>query len=85
MSMSTIKDIEAETQKTIQSIDDQLKTLADVTEELTSTQGSGMSVHQQTIINTHQSQTEFITQAVEEMNFCDEAKRELTEESSLLR
>ena len=62
-----------------------LKSLADVTEELTSAQGSGMSVHRQTIINTHESQTEYITQAVGEMNFCDEARQELTEESQLLR
>ena len=40
---------------------------------------------QQTIFNTHESQTEFITQAVGEMNFCDEARLELTEESQLLR
>ena len=32
-----IKGIEAETQQTIQSIETQLKTLADVTEDLTST------------------------------------------------
>ena len=61
-----------------------LKDLADATEELASTQGSGMSVHRQTIISTHQSQTEYITQAVVEMNFCDEARKELTEESQLL-
>ena len=52
---------------------------------MSSAQGSGMSVHRQTIINTHQSQTEFVTQAVGEMNFCDEAKLELTEKSHLLR
>ena len=41
------KDIEAETRQTMQSIESQLKTLADMTEELTSAQGSGMhmSVH----------------------------------------
>ena len=33
----------------------------DVTEELTSPQGSGMSVHRQTIINTNKLQTEYIT------------------------
>ena len=80
-----IKNIEAEPQQTIQSIEDQLKQMADMTEELTSAQGSEMSVHRETIINTHQSQTEFITQAVGEMNFCDEAERELTEESYLIR
>ena len=67
-----IRDIEAETQQTIQSLELMLKDLADVTEELTSTQGSRMSVHQQTIISTHQCQTEYITQAVVEMKFCDE-------------
>ena len=40
-----IKDIEADTQQTIKSIESKLKTLADVTEELTSAQGSRMSVH----------------------------------------
>ena len=44
-----------------------------------------MYVHRQTIISTHESQTEYITQAVGEMNFCDEAKKELTEEVQLLR
>ena len=33
----------------------------------------------------HQSKTEYITQAVVVMNFCDEAGKELTEESQLLR
>ena len=80
-----IKDIEADTQKTIKSHVSSLETLADVTEELTSAQGSGMFVHRQTIINTHESQTEFITQAVGEMNFCDDARLKLTEESQLLR
>ena len=80
-----IRDIEAETQKTVKSLESMLKDLADATEELASTQGSGMSVHRQTIISTHQSQTEFITQAVVEMNFCDEARNELMEESQLLR
>ena len=82
-----IRDIEAETQKTIQSLESMVKNLADVTstEELTSGQGSGMSVHRQTIISTDESQTEYITQAVGEMNFCDEAKKELTEEVQLLR
>ena len=80
-----IRDIETETQKTIQSLEWMLKHLADVTEELTSGQGSGMSVHRQTIISTHESQAEYITQAVGEMNFCDEARLELTEEANLLR
>ena len=62
-----------------------LENLVDVTEELKSVQGSGMSFHRQTIIKTHESQTEYITQAVGEMNFCDEARKELTEESQLLR
>ena len=70
-----IRDIEAETQETIKSLESMLKDLADATEELASTQGSGMSVHRQTIIRTHQSQTEYITQAVVEMNFCDEATK----------
>ena len=70
-----IRDIEAETQQTIKSLESMLKDLADATEELASTQGSGMSVHRQTIISTHQSQTEYITQAVVEMNFCDEASK----------
>ena len=82
-----IKDIEAETQKTIQSLESMLKSLADVTEELTSGHGSGMSVHRQTMISTNESQTEYITQAVGEMNFCDEARLELTEfeDANLLR
>ena len=80
-----IRDIETDTQKTIQSLESMLKNLADVTEELTSAQGSGMSVHRQTIIKTHESQTEYITQAVGEMNFCDEARSELTKESQKLR
>ena len=42
-----IKNIEAETQQTIKSIEDQLKTLAEVTEELTSGQGSGVTVSAQ--------------------------------------
>ena len=78
-----IKDIKADTQQTIKSIKSKLKTLADAAEELTSAQGSGMSIHRQTISNTHESQTEFITQEVGEI-FCDEAKRELTEEPQLL-
>ena len=41
-----------------------LKFLADVTEELTSVQGSGMSVYRQTIIKTHESQTEYSEQAL---------------------
>ena len=61
-----------------------LKSLADATEELASAQGSVMSVHRQTIISTHESQTEYITQAVGEMNFCNEAKKELMEEAQLL-
>ena len=82
-----IRDIEAETRKTIQSLESMLEKLADVTEELTSGQGirSGMSVHRQTIISTHESQPEYITQAAGEMNFCDEARKELTEEANLLR
>ena len=40
-----IKDIEAETQQTIQSIEDQLKVLSETTEELVSGQGSGVSPH----------------------------------------
>ena len=54
-------------------------------ETLLEIRGSGMSVHRQTIISTHQSQTEYITQAVVEMNFCDGARKELKEESKLLR
>ena len=59
----------------------------DVTDELTSAHGqdSRMSVNRQTIISAHESQTEFITQAAGEMNLCDEAGLELTEESQLPR
>ena len=80
-----IKDIEAETQQTIKSIEDQLTTLAEVTEKLTSGQGSGVSVHRQTIIDTHTLQTEYITRQVESMHFCDGARDELAIESNLLR
>ena len=80
-----IRDIETDTQKAIQSLVLMLKLLADVTEELTSGQCSRMSVHWQTIISTHESQTEYITQSVGEINFCDEARLELTEESNTLR
>ena len=80
-----IRDIETDTQKPIESLESMLKNLSDVTEELTSVQGSRMSVHRQTIIKTHESQTEYITQAVGKMNFCDEARSELTEESQKLR
>ena len=80
-----IKDIEAETQQTIKSIEDQLKVLSETTEELVSGQGSGVSAHRQTIIDTHTHQTEFITQQVESMSFCDGARDELTAESNLLR
>ena len=71
-----IKDIEAETRQTIKSIEDQLKILSETTEELVSGQGSGVSAHRQTIIDTHKRlqflQTEFITRQVESMSFCDE-------------
>ena len=68
-----IKDIEAETQQTIKSIEDLLKILAEATEELASGQGSGVSAHRQTIIDsiTHELQTEFITRQVESMGFCE--------------
>ena len=80
-----IKDIEAETRQTIKSIEDQLKVLSETTEELVSGQGSGVSAHRQTIIDTHKHQTEFITQQVESMSFCDGARDELATESNLLR
>ena len=80
-----IRDIETETQKIIQFLESMLEKLADVTEELTSAQGSGMSVHRQTIIDTHKLQTEYITRQVESMHFCDGARDKLTAESKLLR
>ena len=80
-----IKDIGAATQQIIKSIEDQLKTLAEATEELASGQGSGVPAHRQTIIDTHALPTEFITRQVESMSFCDEARSELAVESDLLR
>ena len=64
-----INDIEAETQQTIKSIEDQLKTLAEAVEEFASGQGSGVAAHRQTIIDTRKLQTEFITRQVESMSF----------------
>ena len=42
-----------------------------------------MSVHRQTIINTHESQTEFVTHTVGEMDFCIEAKHKNSQKSPI--
>ena len=78
-----IRDIEADTRKTIESLESMLNNLADATEELASTLGrvAGCpSIDRPSLVPMSLRQSTSPKQ-LKEMNFCDEARKELMEES----